>query len=70
MGLAVDDVGGFLYWAEPNAIKQASLDGSNTTTLLRTGKLTVICKLIHWISVTQHSLYHFVIHHPLHHLVI
>jgi len=60
-GLAVDDVGGFLYRVEENTIKQASLDGSNTDTLLTTGKLTVIWKLIPWISATQNPLYHIVV---------
>ena len=60
-GLAVDDVGGFLYWAEYSTIKQASQDGSNTETLLTTGTLSVIWKLIHWISVTQNPLYHIVV---------
>ena len=69
-GLAVDDIGGFMYWIEYTRIRQASLDGSNATTLLETGKLTVICKRIHRIIVTEHPLYHRVQRHPLYHLVI
>ena len=47
-GLAVDDVGGFVYWVDDyKTIKQASLDGSNTTTILTTGRLSVIRKRLH-----------------------
>ena len=45
-GMAVDDFRGFVYWAQYKNIKQTSLDGSNKKTLLHTGKLSVICKLI------------------------
>ena len=45
-GLTVDDVRGFIYWIDVyTIIKRTSLDGSNTQTILRTGKLSVICKL-------------------------
>ena len=43
----MDDIGGFMYWANYKTIKQTSLDGLNKKTLLETGKLGVICKLIH-----------------------
>ena len=43
----MDDFGGFVYWSTYKKIQQASLDGSNTKTVLETGKLSVICKLIH-----------------------
>ena len=46
-GLAVDDVGGFVYWVEGDKIKQTSLNGSNRETILETGKLTVTYKRIH-----------------------
>ena len=55
-GLAVDDVGGFVYWLDGfKTIKQTSIDGSNTKTILESGKLTVTCKLINWIMVIEHS---------------
>ena len=60
-GLAVNDVGGFVYWTVGHkTIMQTSLDGSNTTILLETGKLSVTCKLIHWIIVLRHPLCHLV----------
>ena len=38
--LAVDDVGGFVYWSyDQRTIKQASLHGFKPKTLLETGKL-------------------------------
>ena len=47
-GVTVDDVGGFVYWADYKTIKQASsLDGSNEKNILVTGKLSVTCKVIH-----------------------
>ena len=47
-GLAVDDVGDFLYWIHQHkTLEQSSLKGSNTMTLLQTGKLRVTCKQIH-----------------------
>ena len=46
MGLTVADVGGFMYYADYEIIKQTSLDGSNTKTFLETGKLSVACKRI------------------------
>jgi len=67
--MAVDDCGGFVYWVnDHNNIEQRSLNGSNTKTLLETGKLNVIWKLIHRIIVTEYLLYHIVIQHPLYHL--
>ena len=47
-GLTVDDVRGFMYWLDGyKTIKETSLNGDNTKTILTTGKLSVIRKLIH-----------------------
>ena len=70
MGLGVADAGSFMYWADVKIIKQTSLEGSTTTTLVETGKLSGVCKFKHKIIVIQNPLYHLVTQHPFYHSAI